>query len=404
MAETLTARSVERLKPGPAQYDIWDELITGLGVRVAPSGTKTWTLRYRVGAQQRRLKIGRANVLTLADARRIAKDKLKEVDRGGDPAQVKADRRVADTFADLADSYITKHAMKRKRSWKVDKWMLDTKVTPLWKHRPVREITRRDVRDLIAGIADGGAPIQANRAVALLSKVFKFAIDEEMVDASPAVGITRPGVEHQRDRVLTDDEIRQFWTACGTLDPAMGAAFKLRLLTAARSEEVFSMRWSDVDLAGGWWTIPSEHAKNKLPHRVPLSQPAKDILTTLRDAVDAQLKARKDKGKDAKEPTFVLEGARGKRQRAAAAREFKLADFVGHDLRRTAATRMASAGITRFVVGKLLNHTEPGVTKVYDRASYDAEKRTAIETLAREVDRILKDKPADNVVPMRGRA
>src|SRR5205823_3658195 len=162
----------------------------------------------------------------------------------------------------LAREYIDRYAKKRKRSWKTDEYLLRSEVLPHWQHRAIVDIRRRDVRELVDGIAERGAPILANRTTALLSKVFKFALDDELIEASPAMRIPRPAPERQRDRVLTEDEIRTLWQQFGALDePSMAALYRLRLLTVQRGGEVASMRWQDIDLNGGWWTIPSERSK-----------------------------------------------------------------------------------------------------------------------------------------------
>jgi integrase len=191
--------------------------------------------------------------------------------------------------------------------------------------------------------------------------------------------------------VLTADELRAFWAAADQLAPEMGAAFKLRLLTAQRGGEVFNMRWQDVDLDSGWWTIPASGSKNKLAHRVPLSSAALDLLTELRGNEDARLKGQKEP----KPSIYVFRNARGKRQQADAAATFAIDDFRGHDLRRTAASMMASNGVNEWVIGKILNHKDKGVTKVYVRHSYDAEKKIALDAWARTLTSIIEKKPAD---------
>src|SRR5262249_17384405 len=148
----------------------------------------------------------------------------------------------------------------------------------------------------------------------------------------------------------------------------MAAYFKLRLLTAQRGGEVRDMRWADVDLTAGWWTIPATSTKNKLAHRVPLTPSVVALLKTLAPADDD----------DDDDRIYVLDGARGKRQQAEAAATFTVKDFRGHDLRRAAASRMTAGGVSRLVVGKILNHVERTVTAVYDRHSYDAEKQAAL--------------------------
>ena len=141
------------------------------------------------------------------------------------------------------------------------------------------------------------------------------------------------------------------------------------------------MQWSDVDLKSGWWTIPASVAKNKLGHRVPLSPTAIDII--------AALKPEKGEAKG-----FVLVGARGRRQQSEAAATFTLSDFRGHDLRRTAASLMAGGGVSRLVISRILNHVERGVTAIYDRHSYDAEKAAALTWWDVKLTAILGNKTA----------
>lgn len=399
MAVNLTARTVANMKAAKVIY-VNDALIGGLALRVSPQGQKTWSVRYRIGRRLRRLTIGGYPVLSLADARQRAKDALKMASDGVDPVLAKQERRDADTFGDFAKTYISEHAKPRKKSWKVDQMRLDIDVLPTWKHRPVKEITRRDVRELLDTIAARPAPIVANRVRSLLHKLFNVAIQLDVVELNPVTATRKPGVEQQRDRVLTHDEIRTFWTACEALPLEMRAAWKLRLLTAQRGGEVFGMRWQDVDLDDGWWTIPSSSSKNKLPHRVPLSTSALKIVTAVRAHRNEQLQAQKNP----KPPMFVLRTARGKRQQAKAAATFKVDDFRGHDLRRTAASLMAGSGVSRLVISKILNHVERGVTAVYDRHSYDNEKKIALESWARTLTAIIDQKDGANVVPFAARS
>lgn len=144
-----------------------DPITTGLAVRVAPDGKKTFSVRYRAGRQQRRLTLGAFPLLTLAKARKRAEAVLASVLDGEDPAAEKAEARTADTVAELALTYIDKHAKPKKKSWNNDQRILDTEVLPHWKNRLARDITRRDVRELIEDIAERG-PIFANRVRALL--------------------------------------------------------------------------------------------------------------------------------------------------------------------------------------------------------------------------------------------
>ena len=398
----LTARSVSSLKPKAQPYYVTDAVVKGLQLRVGVDGHKSWSLRYRFGRSMRRKTLGDLKTLDLADARAMAKDDRKQVLKGVDPAEVKQARREQDTVASFAEIFIEQHAKKRRR-WKAVKSRLDNDVLPLWRHKLMRDVTRRDVRALLDGIAARPAPISANRVRALLSKFFNFAIQHDVVDANPVTGTARYGVERRRDRVLTHDEIRTFWKACDALPLPMAAAWKMRLLTAQRANEIINMTWSEVDLDGGWWTIPRERAKNGLAHRVPLSEPVVTILRALRadaDALIAAREARKDTRPKAN--PYVLAEARGAKQQREAAATFGIVNFKGHDLRRTAASLMTGSGTPRVVVGKVLNHAEPGVTAVYDRHSYDVDKRVALDAWARTLTAIVEKKDSNVVAFTRG--
>lgn len=173
----------------------------------------------------------------------------------------------------------------------------------------------------------------------------------------------------------------------------LAALLKVRLLTAQRGGEVTRMRWVDLDLESGWWTIPATDTKNGEPHRVP---PSDEIVALIR----AQQKNDRDR-----EYVFVGLGAslrdRAKKAPSAIARALGI-EFRGHDLRRTAATRIAQAGIPREHIAKVLNHVEggPRATRVYDRHTYDREKRLAIDTWTRTLKSIIENTDAGKVLPL----
>jgi integrase len=385
--KTLTAKFVDGVKPTAKRAEYFDANVRGLALRVTPAGAKSWTLFYRHRGRLRRLTLGDLDALTLAQARERARDELYKASKGEDVAQTKQDARKADTVADLAKLYIEKWAKPKKKSWKQDDNLIRKKVLPAWKHRAIADIKRADVRNLVDNVAET-APVVANRVVSLLSKMFAFALDSELLTASPAVRITKPGKEKQRDRVLTESELRTLWAELEALDTPMAAFYRLRLLTAQRAVEVSGMRWQDVDLESGWWTIPAEMAKNGLAHRVPLNASAGYLLAALYAVAH-------------KDAVYVLgahsrragEGARGRRQQSEAAATFTIENFRGHDLRRTAASLMTGGGIARLTVGKILNHSEKGITKVYDRHSYDAEKLAALTWWDLKLRSIIDNKP-----------
>lgn len=403
----LTDRSVRAIKPPLAgRIDVWDEGLPGFGLRISASGRRTWILMYRVGRTLRRFTLGQYPTLSLAEARAKARDAQHDVAHGQDPARKKIEDRHAETFQELAREYISQHASK-KRSGREDIRLLNGSAhkkrtgkvphVPLvarWGNRRIKDITRRDVRELLDEIA-GRAPIMANRTLALVRKMFNFAIERDWLESNPCQMVKPPGQERQRDRVLSEDEIRRVWIALDAEAPAIAALFRLRLLTAQRGGEVHGAAWSEMDLRAGWWTIPAERSKNGLAHRVPLSPPAVQILKVLR------LQGEKPAaGEKKQEPSLWVFPSRHKRlphmAHAQKAIERVVASskvaFRGHDLRRTAASLMVGAGVSRLVVSKILNHVETGVTAVYDRHSYDREKREALDFWGRRLSAIVANK------------
>jgi integrase len=378
----LTHRGIAGLKAGRWLTDYWDDRLPGFGVRVTHRGKKSFVVRYHQNGRRRRVTLGHFPALSLADARQRAKDTLYAVDRGEDPQAEKQAERQGATVAELAAEYVERHAKLKKRRWQEDDRMLRVDVLPHWKRRLAKSITRRDVSDLLDGIVERGAPIMANHVRALVSKMFNFGISRDIVEHNPCVGVPLPAKPRQRDRVLSDDEIRKLWRVLDDQESVMAASFMMRLLTAQRGNEVLTMRWQDVD--SEWWTIPAEVAKNGFSHRVPLSAPALALLEELRQVADDSEWVFPSP----KKSTLPI----GHVQKAAAQLvQLSGIDFVPHDLRRTAASHMTSLGIPRLVVSKILNHVEQGVTAVYDRHSYDQEKREALVRWGNRLQRLIAE-------------
>ncbi len=395
MPVPLTDRTLRHLvSTASRRQDVWDETLSGFGIRISPGGQCSFVVRYRVHGRLRRLTIGPYPRITLADARQHARDALRDANFGVDRAADKIESRTAETFADLTQEYIERHASK-KRSGREDVRLLKGSQhkkrtgkkphVPLltrWGTQRLKDIKRRDVRELLDEVA-ARAPIMANRVLALVRKMFNFAIENDWLETNPCHMIKRPGLEKQRDRVLSEEEIARVWKALDDESPLIAALFRLRVLTAQRGGEVQGAAWAEFDLTGAWWTIPSERSKNGLAHRVPLSPQAVRILKTWRAASE--------------ESMWVFPSGKKSRPHIAHAQKAierivraSNVEFRGHDLRRTAASLMVGAGVPRLVVSKILNHVETGVTAVYDRHSYDLEKRAALEYWGRRVDDIVR--------------
>ncbi len=391
----LTAASVERLRPpAKGRIEYWDNLLPGFGLRMSETGAKTWVLMYRVGRRQRRLTLGKYPALGLAKAREKAREALDQLDHGTDPA---AHRRglqggSKDTFEGVAGLFLDRYAREHQRNPERTEYLLEKYVTPEWKGRKLESIGRADAALLVDGIAEGGAPIMANRVLTVIKKLFGWAVARGLLEANPAAGVLAPGKETARDRVLTDTELKAVWEACEGLGYPFGPLFRLLVLTGQRRDEVARMAWPSIE--DGAWTLPRGITKSDRLHVVPLSGMAAETIEAIPQIEGCDLLFPSRNGTDRPVSGF----GRAKRQ-------LDTTSGVGgwrlHDLRRTVASGLARIQTPPHVIEAVLNHrsgTISGVAAVYNRYSYLDEKRQALEAWARHVAGLA----AENVVPIRG--
>jgi integrase len=416
----LTDPFLRSLRPSErGRLEFWDTTVTGLCLRVSDTGRKTWTVVYRFNGRLRRYTLGVYPLIGLADARQRATFALRDVMTGTEPSAVKTQSRNAETFDDLAKMYVEYHAQFKKRGDEDRRLLFGSPQkkrtgkrphVPLvrrWGAMKVRDITRRDVRELLDELAKRG-PIMANRTLAVVRKMFNFAIERDCIDVNPCHMVKRVVRERPRDRVLSEDEVRAVWSALDDEHQVMAALVRLRLLTAQRGGELQGATWEEVDLVGGWWTIPSDRSKNGLSHRVPLSPQALRIFKELHAYRESTRRPNEDGDMELSPWVFPSTRKTGPHvHHAQKAFERLVArsgvKFRGHDLRRTAASLMVGGGVPRLVVSKILNHVETGVTAVYDRHSYDPEKRAALDYWGARLEQIVKGEQSAKVLAFAAR-
>jgi len=414
----LTKRFIESIPAPQSGYAIvWDDALKGFGVRVMASGIKTFIVNYCTHTgRQRRMSIGRCNVLLPDQARKEAIRILGEAALGGDPLGERRRVRHESSFRFLAGEYLERHAAQKK-SGDEDRRIIEKDLLPALGSYHLSEIGRRDVLRLINGIKDRGAPIMANRTLTLLRTIFNFAVQQAIFDTNPTAGIRLPGREHRRERVLSEEEIALFWARLprSGINETVCRVFRMILITAQRPGEVACVEWGDLDLATGWWTVPAEKSKNGLTHRVPLSEMAVEVIEQARGqhrchAAGLRSPADAHRAPERRPPenSFLFPAPRNPRHPIGInylshslrlkRDELGLEHFTPHDLRRTAASHMASMGIPRLVISKVLNHVERGITAVYDRHGYDREKRAALDAWAAKLADIIAGR-SGTVVP-----
>jgi integrase len=406
----LTDRVVKGKKPPAAGYlELWDSNLPGFGLRINFGGKRSFQVMARVHGDLVRHKLGTYPTMTLAQAHQEARRVFREAQAGIKPKDAKkaaalaAARTRKNTFASVAAAYMldaakdlrTKDAVQRK---------IDGDLLPEWGERMITDILRADVKDIIRRKART-SPIAANRLLALITSIFSWALDEEIIDASPAVKIRRPGTETQRERVLSDAELGDVWEAAGRLGYPFASIFRLAAVTGQRLGEVAGIRRSEID--GNLWKLPGERAKSGNGHSIYLAPLAREAMANLPVLGKGDLLFTSARNPD--RPPTGFSGARRRLYEAVAdvrrerGETEPMPEWRPHDLRRTCATGMRTLRIDRLTVSKVLNHAESGVTQVYDRYSMDDERRTAWEAWARKIESIIRPGPG-NVVPMPARA
>jgi integrase len=417
----LTEEGVAKLKP-PAkgkQLDYFDAGMPGLVLRVNYGGAKVWRALYyikKLDQDGKRVtvptthKLGRYPHLTLKKAREKARQFL------ADPQKALAQADIG-SFKEVAQNFIKRHVdANRLRSKPEIERCLTKYIYPAWEHRPFLELKRGDVAALLDRIEDDHGPRQADLCLAIISKMTHWYQARSDDYVSPVVrGMRRAkAADRKRKRILDDDEIRALWKACDAMglddagkDNIAGRTFgdlvKVLLLTGQRREKVATMRWSD--LVDGEWRIATEAGEKPNAGSLKLPQAVLDIIPSRPRAVGnpyvffgAPRGRRRGSQKRSEPPAFNSFS----QQKAELDKKLPKGTphWTLHDLRRTARSLMARAGVRPDIAERVLGHAIPGVEGVYDRHTYSAEKADALSKLDALVGKILNP-PEGNVVALR---
>jgi integrase len=282
---SITKRFVDAAAPGRH----YDDKLPGFGLYVGASGARSYFLEYRPGrgrgVHRRRISIGKHGApWTPQTARDKAIEYLTAVRDGHDPlAEREATGRAPDS-ARLVSTVVAEwlkrdQAGNRSRS-EVER-VMRREVLPVWGARQIEVIRKRDIIALIDGIADRGAKIMANRTLAHVKRLFRWAAARDIIESDPAAHVEKPAPETRRERVLADEELATIWGAAGAMGFPFGPAVHLLVLTAARREEIFGLSWREVDLDSAAIRLPAERAKTKEGRTIALSPVALSLLAEL---------------------------------------------------------------------------------------------------------------------------
>jgi integrase len=471
----LTDAAVRKYTPGPERRRIRDHGTPSLFLIIEPSGHRAFEMRFRTPGQKGKPgRIGKIRLgpytserkllkdepaledigaqLTLADARLLALKVTRERKRGhdviGDHQARKERRRVeierhdANSFAAAVAAYIDEEARPNQRSWRWTARLLglhygdDGKPEAIrdglvkrWGDKPVASIDRALIKTVIKEARKTGIPgikprnegkseARARALFTAISSLFSWLVkeDDRGVEINPCAGMSRPDNAEERDRVLTDAEIRWFWQACDAVDAPLapdapkpfGPLLRTLLLTGARLNEVARMTYGELSDDRATWSLSGDRTKNKKPHVVPLAPAVRALIAAVsKPGADADYVFSTTGGRSAvsgwsrlKKRLDALMLAAAKEERADAT----IASWRLHDLRRTFVTGLVDLGVPPHVVELTVNHlsgTRAGVAGTYNKAEMIPERKAALARWAAHVAGLVKGRPAANVVTLK---
>jgi integrase len=405
---TLTQSFIDKATavPDSERTIYWDKSRPGFGLMVTSRGHKSYVVQYRARGVSRRMTINGG--VSFKDATKQAQALQGEVAREHDPLDDRRRARAAqaNSLRSVAEEYFKREGPKL-RSCKERRRVFERYIYPRFGARPIDSIKRSEIVRLLERVADENGPVAAEHTFIALSRLFNWHALREDSFSTPIVrGLGR--VIHKngpRTRILSDDELRAVWRAAECAGTAYGHLVRSILLTATRLREAADMNRSELSPDGNEWLIPAARYKTKLDQLVPLSKLAQAVLAevpvigskgwvfTTNGDVPISGFSKFKKAFDEQ----VLKELRKEDPEAK-----PLPPWTTHDLRRTARTLMARAGVSPDHAERALGHVIGGVQGVYDRYAYKEEKRAAFEALASQIERILH--PQKNIVPLRQRA
>jgi integrase len=422
----LMKRTVDAARPGARPYIIFDEEVRGFGLRVMPSGFKSWIIEYRPrgagrDAGKKRLTLGSHTTLTAAQARKIAKDTLAGVRSGVDPLAERAALRTQASVNDVAPRFLAEHVerLRKPSTARLYRLVINGYLLPQFGSRKVASITRAEVLKLHSSMT--GTPVLANRTVAVLGSMLSWAAKAGLVPEgfNPAAKFAK-NPEKSREKYLSTTEIERLgaalrdaetigipWVVDEThpkakhvpkavvrrtvLSPHVIAAVRLLLLLGTRRGEVLNLRWNEIDFERGLLLLPDSKTGKKT---IILNAPALAVLEGIPRIGEFVIASAAPRPGQRERPRHDIHRAWSAIRRHAGLDGLRL-----HDLRHSFASVGAGAGLGLPIVGKLLGHTNAATTQRYAHLDADPLRR-ASDAISAAIAAAMDGKKNDNVVPI----
>ncbi|MGM9370828.1 tyrosine-type recombinase/integrase [Legionella pneumophila] len=376
----------------------WFEKIesSGLGIRVMPSGNKSWFYRFSMNGKRQKMTLGKYPAISLKQAREYLAKAQSLKEQGINPIEnTKLEKLKEDnTFSKLIQSWYENYAVKNRKQPRPIKYQIDSEIIPLLGDAVLDKLQTKDITIALDKIVQRGAPIHANRILSTIKQVLNYAVSRGYIQYNPATNIrTRDigGIEKPRERVLSAEEIRIIWKflesdKCQMSDSAR-LAIKIIILTGVRTGEIRLAQWHQFDFEQSLWTIPPEHSKGGITVKIHLSELTKKILIQF---------------KEQSASPFVIPGITNDdpMSKDALPRAIKriqnrvgIPEWTAHDLRRTFATQLGeSLNIDPVVIEKCLGHKMPRIMATYNKNEMLPQRKEALDAWASHIARLISSK------------
>jgi len=377
----FTVPWLDKLKAPAQREDYRDRSTKGLQLRVGTTGVRSFSYVYRIGRKMGRVSLGKYPDFSLKAARDKTNEYRRLVALGVDPRSEKNEKIKKEqmTVGLMVEEFIEKYAKPKNSSWKQAESNLRLYLISALGKKPIHEVTRPDIHQILDDLVGRGKHTAANRALAHTRKFFGWLVERGYLDYSPVAYIKPRHQEQEREKVLTDDEIRAIWIASEAMSGPYSAWIKLLLLCGQRRLETASLRRSQI--IDNCWHLSGADTKNKQLHIIPLSKQAMALVERLLKQ-DGEFLIKT--GRTGDKPVNGFSKAKAQLDHLSGVQDWKF-----HDIRRTVATNLSKLGVDRFLLQRIVNHTDSGVTAIYDRYSYLEEKREALQRWADRLDDII---------------
>lgn len=413
-AGRITKRTVDALKVTDKEYVHWDGELTGFGVRVRPSGSRSFIAVYRTGGRNtplRKVTIGAVGKIEASIARNEAQRIIRQAELGFDHAAEKATARAEMTFSKVCDLYLAEGCDTKKPSTiATDKGRIERHIKPLLGKKRIGEISRTDIEKFMRDVANGktatdertkahgraiveGGKGTATRTVGLLGGIMTFAVSRQLRADNPVRGVKRYP-DKKGETFLSPADLAKLGMALAEMEteganPSAIAIIRLLAFTGARKNEIASLKWSELDIERGYLRLGDSKTGAKV---IPIGAPAREVLAA-QSAID--------------DSPYIFPASTGGRQFQGLERVWaKVKTRAGfpklrlHDLRHSYASMGLARGDALPVIGAILGHADLKTTSRYAHLADDPVRQTA-DGISESIKAALTQSRSAVVVPLK---